>query len=134
MFDQGSHLVGLLAESRAEREAISFGQRIATLVQRDAEPEYRGQRAPQLVRSERDELAVQRIEPLCLLASESALPATVDGAPSLERATARLGHPIRIAAGAALLALRGVRWHLGGGAARRSSGVRAAAREAAIAR
>ncbi|TMA31870.1 MAG: glycosyltransferase [Deltaproteobacteria bacterium] len=69
-----------------------------------------------------------------VLASESALPATVDGAPSLERATARLGHPIRIAAGAALLALRGVRWHLGGGAARPSSGLRAAAREAAIAR
>ena len=54
-------------------EAISFGQRIATLVQRDAEPEDRGQRAPQLVRSERDELALQRIEPLRLLASESAL-------------------------------------------------------------
>jgi hypothetical protein len=45
----------LLSKSRAEREAISFSQRIATLVQGDAEPEDRGQRAPELVRSERDD-------------------------------------------------------------------------------
>src|SRR5439155_443615 len=43
-------------------------------------------------------------------------PAAANGRPALERAVARRGRPIRLAAGAALLALRGARWHLGGSA------------------
>ena len=44
-------------------------------------------------------------------------PAAANGRPALERAVARRGRPIRLAAGAALLALRGARWHLSGSSA-----------------
>jgi len=44
-------------------------------------------------------------------------PAAANGRPALERAVARRGRPIRLAAGAALLVLRGARWHLSGSSA-----------------
>ena len=73
LLDQASHPRRLCPKRVPQRQAVRLGQCIAPLVQGDAKAVDARQRVPQLVGGERDELALQHVEPLRLLACESAL-------------------------------------------------------------
>jgi hypothetical protein len=71
LFGQSPHPGRLVEKRVAQRESLSFGQLALSLVQRDGNAVDARQRVPELVRRERDELALQNIELPHLLTGES---------------------------------------------------------------
>jgi hypothetical protein len=73
LLDQLSHARRLFSKRALQRETIGLGQCLASLGNRHADPVDARQRVAELVRGKRDELALQRVEVLKLLANDRAV-------------------------------------------------------------
>jgi hypothetical protein len=73
LFGQLAHANRLLHERAQERPGLFLGQLVSALLHRRADPVDAGQRVPQLVNGEGDELALQHVAVMQLVAEKRVL-------------------------------------------------------------